>query len=84
MKVRGDKNLIPKLIELAAKEADNPQDQTAFLLHAKVDEDRLADAEQRLLAAGFGKVMRRPLGMAVTTNTGPLSVAVGFYRRSDV
>lgn len=84
MKVRGEKNLVPKLVELAAEEADHPEEQTAFLFHAKVGEERLADAEQRLLAAGFGKVMRRPLGMAVTTNTGPLSVAVGFYRRSDV
>lgn len=84
MKVRGEKNLVPKLVELAAAEAEHPEKQTAFLFHAKVEEERLADAEQRLLAAGFGGVMRRPLGMAVTTNTGPLSIAVGFYRRSDV
>lgn len=84
MKVRGDKNLIPKLVELAAKEADNPQEQTAFLLHATVSEERLADAEARLRAAGFGDVLRHPLGLAVTTNTGPLSVAIGFYRREDV
>ena len=75
---------MPKLVELAAAEAEHPEKQTAFLFHAKVEEERLADAEQRLLAAGFGGVMRRPLGMAVTTNTGPLSIAVGFYRRSDV
>lgn len=84
MKVRGEKNLVPKLVELAAKEADHPEEQTAFLFHAKVEEERLVDAEQRLLAAGFGSVMRRPLGMAVTTNTGPLSIAVGFYRRSGL
>jgi DegV family protein with EDD domain len=83
MKVRGDKNLIPKLVELAIKEAENPQEQTAFLLHAKVSEERLADTEARLLEAGFGKVLRHPLGMAVTTNIGPLAIAIGFYRRSD-
>ena len=77
-KVRGDKNVVPKLVELAARDAVNREQQTAYVVYAAVPEEQIALAEQQLLQAGFGAVERYPLGVAVTTNAGPQSIAVIF------
>ena len=77
-KVRGDKNVVPKLVELAKKEAVDPAGQTAYVVYAAVPEEQIALAEKLMLEAGFGSVERYPIGMAVTTNAGPQSIAVIF------
>lgn len=77
-KVRGDKNVVPKLVELAACDAVNKEEQTAYVAYAAVPEEQIALAETLLQQAGFGAVQRCPLGVAVTTNVGPQSIAVIF------
>lgn len=77
-KVRGDKNVVPKIVELAKKEAVDPAGQTAYVVYAAVPEEQIALAEKLMLEAGFGAVERYPIGMAVTTNAGPQSSAVIF------
>lgn len=78
-KVRGDKNVVPKMVELARQRAENPAEQTAYVVYAAVPEEQIALAETLVMQAGFGAVERYPIGMAVTTNAGPQSIAV-IYR----
>ena len=78
-KARGDKNLVPKMVEIVKQEAVHPEEQTAYLLYAKVEPEYLDHAESLLREVGFADVVRRPIGMAVTTNSGPQSVAIVFY-----
>ena len=40
--------------------------------------EMLVEGEKLMLEAGFGAVERYPIGMAVTTNAGPQSIAVIF------
>lgn len=77
-KVRGDKNLMPRLARLALETAVRPGEQTAHLLYAKVSPAYLDQLEQLLLTGGFAGVERYPIGAAVTTNAGPNSLAVSF------
>ena len=48
------------------------------MVYAAVPEEQIALAEKLMLEAGFGSVERYPIGMAVTTNAGPQSIAVIF------
>lgn len=77
-KVRGDKNLVPKMVQMAKESAVDCENQTAYVVYAAVPEEQIALAEKLVLEAGFGAVERHPLGMAVTSNTGPQSIAVIF------
>lgn len=77
-KVRGDKNVVPKLVQLAADQAVDREHQTVYVTYAAVPEEQIVLAETLLKQAGFGKVARCPLGVAVTTNAGPQSIAVIF------
>ena len=77
-KVRGDKNVVPKLVEMAVKKAVDREHQTAYVLYAAIPKEQIALAEKLLKEAGFGAVECRPFGMAVPTNAGPKSIAVVF------
>lgn len=78
-KVRGDKNVIPKLVDFVKKHAVGIENQTAGLLYGAVDEKKIAELEKRLYEAGFQKVERWPIGVSVITNTGPEALAVMYY-----
>lgn len=79
-KVRGDKNLIPRMVEKVMERVVSPETQTAYLLYAVTPEEHLKQAETLLLTkAGFQAVERYPIGASVTTNAGPLAVAIFFY-----
>lgn len=77
-KVRGDKAVAPKLAELAAKDAVDKAHQTAHIAYAAVPEEQIQALEKQLLAAGFAGVERGPLGVMVTSNTGPQALGVIF------
>ena len=77
-KVRGDKAVVPKLVELAVRDAVDRAHQTAHIAHAAVPEEQIALLEKQLLEAGFASVERGPLGVMVTSNTGPKALGVIF------
>lgn len=77
-KVRGDKNLVPKMVEMAKARAVDREHQTAYVIYAAVPKETIQLAEKLLLEAGFASVECRPMGMAVQTNAGPKSIAVVF------
>lgn len=81
-KARGEKNLIPKMVDFVKRRTVSPETQTAGLLYGKVSEGKLRDLENRLLQdVGFAAVERWPIGISVITNTGPQAVAVMYYGR---
>ena len=77
-KVRGDKAVANKLVELAVKDAVDREHQTAYIAHGDVPEAQVAALESKLLEAGFAAVERGPLGVMVTSNTGPQALGVIF------
>ena len=77
-KVRGDKAVAAKLASLAAQDAVDKEHQTAHIAYAAVPEAQIDLLEQKLLEQGFGAVERGPLGVMVTTNTGPHALGVIF------
>lgn len=79
-KVRGDRNVIPKLVSHVRQRAVAPAQQTAGLLYGDVPPARVSELEQLLLQeCGFAAVERCPIGVSVITNTGPLALAVYYY-----
>lgn len=80
-KVRGDLNLCKKLVSKVKENCGNPQEKTVYLVHGLCEEEHLEYMEKELLGVvKFKKVERRLLGAAITTNTGPHSVAI-FYNK---
>lgn len=77
-KVRGDKAVVRKLVDLAVRDAVDREHQRAYVAYAAVPEEQIAKLEKELLAAGFPAVERCPLGVMVTTNTGPQALGVIF------
>lgn len=78
-KARGDKNLIPKMVEFVREHAVGIDKQEAGLLYGAVPEAKIAELEKQLLALGFCQVTRWPIGVSVITNTGPEALAVMYY-----
>lgn len=79
-KARGEKNLIPKVLSQVAKRAVQPEKQTAILLYGKVAPEKLDQLERALLDdLHFAGVHRTPIGISVTTNTGPQAIAVAYH-----
>lgn len=77
-KVRGDKAVVRKLVDLAVRDAVDREHQRAYVAYAAVPEEQIAKLEKELLAAGFAAVERCALGVMVTTNTGPQALGVIF------
>ncbi len=78
-KVRGDKGLIPKMVEFVRRHAVGVERQEAGLLYGAVAEERIRELEGQLYALGFRQVTRWPIGVSVITNTGPEALAVMYY-----
>lgn len=84
-KVRGEKALVSALIKKVSARVVQPEKQTAILLYGDVPAERIDELEKRLFTElGFMGVQRRPIGVAVITNTGPQALAVAFYGQSRV
>ena len=79
-KARGEKNLILKVLSHVAKRVAQPEKQTAILLYGKIAPEKLDQIERALLEdLHFAAVHRTPIGISVTTNTGPQSFAVAYH-----
>lgn len=79
-KARGEKNLIPKVLSHVAKRVVQPEKQTAILLYGKIAPEKLDQIERALLEdLHFVAVHRTPIGISVTTNTGPQAFAVAYH-----
>lgn len=77
-KVRGDKAVVNKLVELAAKDAVDKEHQVAYIAYGNVPQEQIDLMEKKLLEAGFAGVDRGPLGVMVSTNTGPRALGIIF------
>ena len=60
------------------RDAVDREHQTAYIAHGDVPEAQIAALERKLLEAGFAAVKRGPLGVMVTSNTGPQALGVIF------
>lgn len=78
-KVRGEKNLIPKMVEFVRQHAVGIEKQEAGLLYGAVPGEKINELEKQLYAIGFRSVSRWPIGVSVITNTGPEALAVMYY-----
>ena len=78
-KVRGEKNLIPKMVEFVRQHAAGIEKQEAGLLYGAVPKEKISELEKQLYAIGFRSVSRWPIGVSVITNTGPEALAVMYY-----
>ena len=77
-KVRGDKAVANKLADLAAKDAVDKEHQTVRIMYGDVPEAQIQTLEDKLREKGFRDVERSPLGIMVTSNTGPNALGVIF------
>lgn len=78
-KVRGEKSLIPKMVEFVRQRAVGIEKQEAGLLYGAVSKEKITELEKQLYAIGFRSVTRWPIGVSVITNTGPEALAVMYY-----
>ena len=79
-RVRGDKKLIPRMLELVREFCVEPQNQDFYLVYAKLatEEIDLAESELRRVFAPRN-VHRAPIGPSVTVNTGPRCMGIVYY-----
>ncbi|MBR3867128.1 MAG: DegV family protein, partial [Butyricicoccus sp.] len=78
-KARGEKNLIPKVMDQVKKRVVRPETQIAYLAHASLPAQKLDEIEAAIRAIGFADVKRSTIGVSVTSNLGPASFAVMYY-----
>lgn len=79
-KVRGDKNVVPRAIQLVAEKAVDPQDQIMEILYSDVPQEEIDRTVQLLkeIVNPRGIVLHE-IGCAVTINCGPTAMAICFY-----
>jgi len=85
-KVRGEKNIIPKLIEMAKREADDIENQDITIFYGRPPQgelERLIEAVETQLKPKSYKLGL--LGASLTLNAGPATLGFTFYskRRED-
>lgn len=82
-KVRGDKNVVPALIEQVKKRVVGPQNQNIFIMYGDISNDYIEELREKLISeCGFASVDTFPFGASVITNTGPKAIAVCYYGES--
>lgn len=78
-KIRGDKNLIPKVIEMSKDYIDDPRNQDMFLMYANVPEEEIARCESMVLEHIKPRSLtRHPIGASIAINCGPNAMALIF------
>ena len=82
-KVRGEKKLIPRMLELVRQFCVDPAGQVIYIVYAKVAAEEIDRAESEIRRA-FSPldVVRYPISVSVSTNTGPHCVGVIYYGAS--
>lgn len=75
-KVRGQANIVKKIVELANLEAKNFEN--AYIISGKVPETEIAELETELLKS-FKNVKKVKFGASITTNIGPRSLGVVYH-----
>lgn len=78
-KARGEKNLVPRVLDVVRRRVVHPEGQTAVLLHGDLPEKKIAEIEKEIRSLGFADVTRNPIGISVITNTGPEAFAIMYY-----
>lgn len=79
-KVRGEKNLIPRMIELVTQYADDPSSQTLYLVSNVLPPEEVNMAEEKLRAAFAPQgIVRHYIGPSVSANTGPHCMGIIYY-----
>jgi len=79
-KVRGEKKLVPRMIELVRQFCVDPAGQVIYIVYAKVPPEEVDRAEAEIRRA-FNPldVVRYPISVSVSTNTGPHCMGVVYY-----
>lgn len=79
-KVRGDKNLVPAIVEQVRQRIVKPEEQDLYLIHGSVPETELERMETLLRQTLKPRsITRHSIGVTVITNSGPESIAVCYY-----
>ena len=78
-RVRGDKNIVPKIIEMSKDYIVAPNEQDMVLMYSDVPEEEIARAEKMILDEIRPRSLKRhPIGAAIAINSGPQSMALLF------
>ena len=78
-RVRGDKNIIPKIIEMSKNYIVDPHEQDMVLMYSDTPESEIARAEKMILEEIRPRSLKRhPIGAAIAINSGPQSMALLF------
>ena len=79
-KVRGDRNVVPRAVELVKKYAVNPQEQVMEILYSDVPQEEI-DLAVKLVREELNpkEIVLQPIGCAIATNCGPTAMAICFY-----
>ncbi len=84
-RVRGDKNIVPRMARLALEYAEKPEEQDMILLYADVPEEEIARAEAAVRKTLRPRSLtRHPIGAVIAINTGPQAMALVFNGRPQV
>ena len=79
-KARGEKNVVPRMIELLKNYVAEPEKQVFYLIYCDLPAAEIDKAEQTLRDVFHPlDVLRHPIGPSVATNTGPDCLAVVYY-----
>ena len=79
-KARGEKNIIPRMVELLKTFVEEPEEQVFYLIHCDLPAEEIDKVEQTLRDTFHPKdILRHPIGPSVATNTGPDCLAVLYY-----
>ena len=79
-RIRGDKAVVPKMIDISGKYIVDPCNQDMVLLYNDVPEAEIIRAEQLINEHIRPRSLKRhPIGVTITMNCGPQAMALGFY-----
>ena len=79
-KVRGEKKLLPRMLEILKERIVDPENQEVNIAYAKVPQEEIDACESALRQQlGIKNIERYPIGACVTTNTGPHCLSVVYH-----
>lgn len=81
-KVRGDRNLIPKMVQLYAEMARDVKGEYIIAYGNNPEQGKELAAAIRKLS-GRAPVFMGPIGPCVAVNAGPRMLGIGFLRREE-
>ncbi len=76
-KVRGEKNVISRMLELVKMYCVEPENQTFHIVYAKLPDEEINRAEDELTRTFSPRsIIRTPIGCSVASNTGPYCMGI--------